>query len=105
MSLFQNWGSFSKIGRGIFFQNKGQPSILEKRSPLNKVAGYLWAWNTLEMAEIYIYIYKIYILQKMAKMTNPAPRSGVKKTLPRIWGHQNQLDDQDKEPMIDTKII
>ena len=41
----------------------------------------------------------------MVKTTNSALSSGLKKTLPRIWGHHNQLDDQDEEPMIDTKII
>ena len=48
LSLFKNWGSFSKIGRGIFLQIKGQPSKLEKRPSL-KVTGYfgaktLWNW-------------------------------------------------------------
>ena len=28
---------------------------------------------------------------------NPALSSSLKKTLPRIWGHQHQLDDQDKD--------
>ena len=30
-------------------------------------------------------------------MTNPALSSSLKKTLLRIWGHQHQLDDQDKD--------
>ena len=38
-------------------------------------------------------------------MTNPALSSGLKKTLPRIWGHHRQLDDQDKEQIIDTGVI
>ena len=32
---------------------------------------------------------------------NPALSSSLKKTLPRIWGHQHQLDDQHKEPSND----
>ena len=46
----------------------------------------------------------LYLAKKIVKMTSPALRDGVKKTLPRIWGHQNQLNDQDKEPMIDTRL-
>ena len=37
-------------------------------------------------------------------MTNPALSSGLKKTLPHIWGHRHKLNDQDKEPMKDTII-
>ena len=44
---------------------------------------------------------QIYTLQKKSnnKTTKPAFRSGL------LGGHHNQLDDQDKVPMIDTKII
>ena len=37
----------------------------------------------------------------MVKTTNSALSSGLKKTLPRIWGHHHQLYDQDKEPCND----
>ena len=51
-------------------------------------------------------IYKIYILQKnWSKSTNPALSSGPNISLPLIWGCHHQLDDQHKEPMVNTKII
>ena len=93
----------------LLFQMECRVSILEKRPPL-KVTGYFRAKNTLKMTELFStpssHIYKIYILQKhWSKSTNPALSSGLKKTLPRTWGHYHQLDDQDKELMIETKII
>ena len=51
-------------------------------------------------------IYKIYILQKKwVKSAIPARSSGPKNLLPLIWGRHHQLDDQYKEPMVNTKII
>ena len=51
-------------------------------------------------------IYKIYILQNIwSKSANPALCSGPNISLPLIWGSHHQLDDQYKEPMVNTKII
>ena len=51
-------------------------------------------------------IYKIYILQKKwSKLTNPALSSDPNNLLPLIGGCHHQLDDQYKEPMVNTKII
>ena len=36
------------------------------------------------------------------KTIDPALSSGPQKILPVIWGHHHQVDDQHKEPMIDT---
>ena len=51
--------------------------------------------------------YVINILQKKnwSKTTNQALSSCSKKTLSRKGGHQHQLDDQHKEPIIDITII
>ena len=51
-------------------------------------------------------IYKIYILQKKwSKSTNPVLTSDPNNLLPLIGGCHHQLDDQYKEPMVNTKII
>ena len=51
-------------------------------------------------------IYKIYILQKnWSESANPALSSGPNISLPLIWGSHHQLDDQYKEPMVNTEII
>ena len=89
--FFQNWGPALNSGKNLKVTNYFRPKTL-------------WIWP--KFFPHLPHLYKIYILQKYwSKTTNPTLSSGLKKTLPRIWGHQRQLDDQDKEPMIDTKII
>ena len=76
---------------------EGPPSILEKNNPPIMITAH------------FPHIYELHILQqkKWSKKTNPALRSGLKKTLPGKYGATNhhQLVNQDKEPMKDTKII
>ena len=85
-SLFQNWGS--------------GPSILEndhfpKKWPIKgaKTSGKCTKFF-LQLANIY----KIYILQKkLVQIDQSSPQ--------HIWGSHHQLDDQYKEPMVNTNII
>ena len=127
--FFQNWGASpsilenwlavhhdhgsrcnaESINKASFFQNWGaSPSILEnghfpKKWPIKgaKTSG-KYTNFFLQLANIY----KIYILQKKwSKSTNPALSSGPNISLPLIWGSHHQLDDQYKEPMVNTKII
>ena len=65
-----------------------------KWQPL-KVTGYFGAWNNLKMDKIFS-TRPSHIQKFWSKTTTPAPSSGVKKKLPRIWGHHHQLDDQHK---------
>ena len=92
--------------RNYFSKIEGRPSILKKNWKYRTIFGpkTLWIWP--KFFPHLPHLYKIYILQKYwSKTTNPALSSGLKKTLPRKSGHHRQLDDQDKEPKIDRKII
>ena len=89
--FFQNWGPALNSGKNLKVTNYFRPKTL-------------WIWP--KFFPYLPHLYKIYILQKYwSETTNLTLSSGLKKTLPRIWGHHRQLDDQDKEPMIDTKIM
>ena len=61
------------------------------------------------MAEFFLrlpHTYKINILQKkMVKNDQPSPQKWPKENTDAYMGSHHQLDDQDKEPMVDTKII
>ena len=48
---------------------------------------------------------KFTFCKKLSKSTNPALSSGPNYLLLLIWGCHHQLDDQHKEPMVNTKII
>ena len=93
-SLFQNWGSGPSILENDHFPKKWP---IKGAKTSGKCTNFF-----LQLANIY----KIYILQKnWSKSTNPALSSGPNISLPLIWGHHHQLDDQHKEPMVNTKII
>jgi len=75
------------------------PQFLEKAPPLKKMAN-LGGKNTWKMHQRFFTA-----SEHWSKSTNPALSSGPNISLPLIWGSHHQLDDQYKEPMVNTEII
>ena len=76
------------------------PQFLEKAPPLKKMAN-LGGKNTWKMHQRFFTA-----SEHWSKSTNPALSSGPNISLPPIYGvPTTQLDDQYKEPMVNTEII
>ena len=92
----------------LFPELRDRPSILGK-GPSPKKRSILGAKTPRKCTKFFSRlpnIYKIYILQKKwSKSTNPVLSSDPNNLLPLIGGCHHQLDDQYKEPMVNTKII
>ena len=91
-----------------FQKLRARPSIFGKgpSSKNQSIKGAKTPWKCMEFFSQLPKIYNIYILQKKwVKTAIPARSSGLKNLLPLIWGRHHQLDDQYKEPMVNTKII
>ena len=72
--------------------------------------GYFGAFNTLNMViflthTVLTYTKFTFCKKKWSKTTNPALSSGLKTTLPQIWGHHHQQDDDYRDPIVYTKNI
>ena len=96
------------IGEKLFPELRDRPSILGK-GPSPKKRSILGAKTPRKCTKFFSWlpnIYKIYILQKKwSNSTNPFLSSDPNNLLPLIGGCHHQLDDQHKEPMVNTKII
>ena len=87
---------------GIFVAKMGKFALIDSFQGYPAVANTSPSCAALHLPNIY----KIYILQKnWSKSANPFLGSGPNILLPLIWGSHHQLDDQYKEPMVNTKII
>ena len=89
--------------RGItFLELRGAPSFWKMTPPESH--GLYWGLKHSENGRNFFHashIQKLHFAKKKwSKTTNPSLSSSLKKTLPRIWGHHHQLDDQHKEAMI-----
>ena len=96
------------FGKGPSILGKG-PLNPGKRTPLPRkqpIFGVKTLGTSTKFFSQLPNIYKIYILQKnWSKSANQFLGSGPNILLPLIWGSHHQLDDQYKEPMVNTKVI
>ena len=72
--------------------------------------GYFGAFDTMNMVDFLTHTASTYTIftfckKKWSKTTNPALSSGLKTTLPHIWGHHHQQDDEHRDPIVDRKNI
>ena len=93
-SFFQNWGTV--------------PQFWEKAPPLKN--GQFWGQKRPENTPYFFHGFLTYTKftfckKKWSKSTNPVLSSDPNNLLPLIGGCHHQLDDQYKEPMVNTKII